>query len=47
MSVGDEPGSFGEIGTMVAGPALGNAIFAATGQRIRTQPFTANGVQFA
>ncbi len=47
MSVGDEPGSFGEIGTMVAGPALGNAIFAATGQRIRTQPFAANGVQFA
>src|SRR6266404_5071491 len=47
MSAGDEPGAFGEIGTMVAGPALGNAIFAATGQRIRTQPFAANGVQFA
>jgi hypothetical protein len=30
-----------------SGPALGNAIFAATGQRIRTQPCAANGVQFA
>jgi isoquinoline 1-oxidoreductase subunit beta len=47
ISVGDQPGSFGEIGTMVAGPALGNAIFAATGQRIRSQPFAANGVSFA
>ena len=34
MSVGEEPGAFGEIGTMVAGPALGNALFAATGQRM-------------
>jgi hypothetical protein len=28
------------------GTALGNAIFAATGKRIRTQPFGANGVTF-
>ena len=47
ISVGDEPGSFGEIGTMPVGTALGNAIFAATGNRIRTQPFAANGVTFA
>ncbi len=47
ISVGDEPGSFGEIGTMPVGTALGNAIFAATGKRIRTQPFAANGVTFA
>jgi isoquinoline 1-oxidoreductase subunit beta len=46
ISVGDEPGSFGEIGTMPVGTALGNAIFSATGKRIRTQPFGANGVTF-
>jgi CO/xanthine dehydrogenase Mo-binding subunit len=46
ISVGDEPGSFGEIGTMPLGTALGNAIFSATGKRIRTQPFGANGVTF-
>jgi isoquinoline 1-oxidoreductase beta subunit len=46
ISVGDEPGSFGEIGTMPVGAALGNAIFSATGKRIRTQPFGANGVTF-
>jgi CO/xanthine dehydrogenase Mo-binding subunit len=46
ISIGDEPGSFGEIGTMPVGAALGNAIFSATGKRIRTQPFGANGITF-
>ncbi len=46
ISVGDEPGSFGEVGTMPMCSAVGNAIFAATGKRIRTTPFGANGVTF-
>jgi isoquinoline 1-oxidoreductase beta subunit len=36
----------GEPATAVAAPALGNAIFAATGQRLREMPF-ANTVAFA
>ena len=47
ISVGDEPGSFGEVGTMPMCSAVGNAIFAATGIRIRATPFGANGVTFA
>jgi CO/xanthine dehydrogenase Mo-binding subunit len=46
ISVGDEPGSFGEVGTMPMCSAVGNAIFAATGKRIRTTPFGGNGVTF-
>jgi isoquinoline 1-oxidoreductase beta subunit len=45
-SVGDEPGSFGEVGTMPMCSAVGNAIFAATGKRIPTTPFGGNGVTF-
>jgi isoquinoline 1-oxidoreductase beta subunit len=33
------PGGIGETGTAAAAPALGNAIFAATGQRLRQLPF--------
>jgi isoquinoline 1-oxidoreductase subunit beta len=33
-----EPGGLGEVGTAIAAPVLGNAIFAATGVRIRTLP---------
>jgi len=33
------PGGIGEAGTAAAAPALGNAIFAAAGRRIRRQPF--------
>jgi isoquinoline 1-oxidoreductase subunit beta len=47
ISVGEEPGSFGEVGTMPIGTALGNAIAAATGKRVRAQPYAANGVNFA
>ena len=46
ISVGDEPGSFGEVGTMPMCSALGNAIVSATGKRIRTTPFGGNGVTF-
>src|SRR5258705_2764760 len=46
IPVGDEPGSFGEVGTMPICSALGNAIVAATGKRIRTTPFGGNGVTF-
>jgi isoquinoline 1-oxidoreductase beta subunit len=36
---GDDPGGIGEAGTAAAAPALGNAIFAATGRRVRNLPF--------
>lgn len=36
------PGSVGEIGTPCAAPALTNAVFAATGQRIRSLPLRAH-----
>jgi isoquinoline 1-oxidoreductase beta subunit len=32
------PGGLGEVGTAIAAPALGNAIFAATGVRLRVLP---------
>jgi len=32
----DIPGGLGEVGTAIAAPALGNAIFAATGTRFAT-----------
>jgi isoquinoline 1-oxidoreductase beta subunit len=32
------PGGLGEVGTAIAAPALGNAIFAATGVRLRSLP---------
>ncbi len=36
----EHPGGIGETGTAAAAPALGNAIFAATGKRLRRLPFT-------
>ena len=33
------PGGMGETGTVAAAPALANAIFAATGKRLRRMPF--------
>jgi isoquinoline 1-oxidoreductase beta subunit len=35
---GEEPGGIGEPGTAAAAPALANAIFAATGVRLRSLP---------
>jgi isoquinoline 1-oxidoreductase beta subunit len=35
---GEAPGGIGETGTTAAPPALGNAIFAATGVRLRRMP---------
>jgi hypothetical protein len=35
------PGGLGEPGTAVIQPAIGNAIFAASGKRCRTLPFSA------
>jgi isoquinoline 1-oxidoreductase beta subunit len=34
----EAPGGLGEVGTAIAAPALGNAIFAATGVRLRSLP---------
>jgi isoquinoline 1-oxidoreductase beta subunit len=34
----EPPGGLGEVGTSIAAPALANAIFAATGVRLRELP---------
>ena len=41
------PGGLGEPGTAVIQPAIGNAIFAACGKRVRTLPFTAENIRGA
>jgi CO/xanthine dehydrogenase Mo-binding subunit len=35
---GESPGGLGEPGTSIAAPALANALFAATGVRLRSLP---------
>lgn len=41
----ESPGGTGEIGTTVTAPALANAVFAATGKRLRTLPLTPDALQ--
>ncbi len=43
----EKPGGVGEPGTALIGPAVGNAIFAATGKRLRAMPFTPERIQAA
>ena len=40
----DKPGGIGEPATALIGPAVANAMFAATGKRVRRMPFTAENV---
>jgi isoquinoline 1-oxidoreductase subunit beta len=44
---GDKPGGIGEPGTPPAAPALANAIFAATGKRLRSLPLISQGITIA
>ncbi|RMG85133.1 MAG: xanthine dehydrogenase family protein molybdopterin-binding subunit [Bacteroidetes bacterium] len=46
MEVDEYPGGVGEPGTPPAAPALANAIFAATGERIRQLPLIKHGYKF-
>jgi len=40
----EKPGGIGEPATALIGPAVGNAVFAATGKRLRRMPFTPENI---
>lgn len=46
MDVNEYPGGVGEPGTPPAAPALANALFAATGERVRSLPLKKHGYSF-
>ena len=46
MDVDAYPGGVGEPGTPPAAPALANALFAATGERLRSLPLKKHGYTF-
>jgi isoquinoline 1-oxidoreductase beta subunit len=43
----EKPGGIGEPATALIGPAVGNAVFAATGKRLRKMPMTADNIASA
>ncbi|MGY4827021.1 molybdopterin cofactor-binding domain-containing protein [Sphaerotilaceae bacterium SBD11-9] len=43
----EKPGGIGEPATALIGPAVGNAVFAATGKRLRKMPFTPENIASA
>ncbi|HVJ53718.1 MAG TPA: molybdopterin cofactor-binding domain-containing protein [Aliidongia sp.] len=45
VASGEKPGGIGEVGTAIAAPALANAIFAATGIRLRSLPIDRTQLQ--